>query len=242
MDFSSPHPLNNLYSQYPNLNALKSFSETAEISINLLRKYMAYDAGHDEAHIYRVVMNALWFAEPYPDADQEIVVVAALLHDLINVPKDSKDRKWASRRSADKVTELLSSHGVERSDDFFTGVHHAIAAHSWSAGIEPTTIEAKIVQDADRVDSLGFLGIARLFSVGGKMCREMFDQWDPHAEFRDKDELKYTLDHFYVKLDKIEAGMHTKWGKHLAKTRTSKMKAFIGEMISESVGLEYIAR
>ena len=111
------------------------------------------DPAHDLAHFRRVTATAknLCFEE---NAQIEVVLPAAWLHDLINVPKNDPKRSQASRLSARAATEFLEHQKYP--SQYLPAIAHAIEAHSFSAGIEPKTIEAKIVQDADRLDGLGF--------------------------------------------------------------------------------------
>jgi len=137
--------------------------------------------------------------------------------------------------SANKACELLNksfgwkdSYGHQEE-----AIAHAIQAHSWSADIEPETIEAKALQDSDRLDALGYLGLARLFSVGGALKRALFHPSDPLAMKRDLDEDRYTLDHFYTKLIHLQSTMKTPMGRRIAKYKTQKMLDFIGELNRE---------
>jgi len=89
------------------------------------------------------------------------------------------------------------------------GVHHAIHAHSFSANVLPQTIEAKILQDADRLEALGAIGLARVFYVAGQLNTQLFHPEDPLAEQRIADDTLYALDHFPLKLFKLPSLMHT---------------------------------
>ncbi|KPV47878.1 hypothetical protein SE17_41085, partial [Kouleothrix aurantiaca] len=110
------------------------------------------DAAHDLAHIRRVVGTATALAAA-ENADLWIVVPAAWLHDCVIVPKNSPDRARASGMAADAATEFLRGAGYP--PEFLPGIHHAIEAHSFSARIAPRTPEARVVQDADRLDAIG---------------------------------------------------------------------------------------
>src|ERR1700678_1644157 len=124
------------------------------------------DSAHDLSHIRRVVKTARDIAQREGGA-LEIVVPAAWLHDFVVVPKSSQDRARASRLSADAANALLREMGYP--SEWLAPIAHAIAAHSFSAGIEPETLEARIVQDADRLDALGAIGLARCFATAGAM-------------------------------------------------------------------------
>ncbi len=122
------------------------------------------DGSHDLAHLDRVWGNvqAIVTAE---GGDTEILAAAVLLHDCVAVEKNSPLRNQASRLAAEKAISLLT--GLRWPTDRRQAVAHAIEAHSFSAGIEPDTLEARILQDADRLDALGFMGVGPLFLHGG---------------------------------------------------------------------------
>lgn len=110
---------------------------------------------------------------------------------------------------------------------------YLIEAHSFSANIVPTTIEAKIVQDADRLDALGAIGIARCFSVAGRLSRSFYNEEEPIVISRSLDDQNYTLDHFFVKLLKIPHTLHTESAKKEAAQRLEFMKAFVDQFSLE---------
>ena len=116
-----------------------------------IQKQKSADSAHDTDHVQRVVINAEKFAQ-LENADLEIVIPAAWLHDCVAVSKDSSLRNQASKLSAEKAEQLLKewNYPLENID----AIKHAIEAHSYSANIKPLTLEAKIVQDADRIDSI----------------------------------------------------------------------------------------
>ncbi len=119
------------------------------------------------------------------------------------------------------------------SADKSDAVAHAIMAHSYSAGIEPRSIEARILRDADRLDALGAIGIARTFAVSGRLGRPLYDVTDPEAMRRPLDDASYALDHFAAKLLKLEDGMLTETGRYLAKQRTEFMRQFLATFLGE---------
>ncbi len=188
------------------------------------------DSAHDIAHITRVVKSAKQLCQE-ESADDEVIVAAAWLHDCVILPKDHPDRKTASTLAARKAAEFLS--GVDFPDQKIDAVSHAIEAHSYSAGIPPKTIEAKIVQDADRLDALGAVGIARCFLVGGSMGTALYHPDDPFCENRSPDDKSWSIDHFYSKLFKLPATMNTKSGKAEAEKRVAYMKAYLDKLSQE---------
>lgn len=188
------------------------------------------DSSHDIAHIKRVVKNAKKILSE-EKADPEVVIAAAWLHDCVILPKDHPNRKRASSLAAEKATDFLK--GIDFSVPKIQQVKHAIEAHSFSAGMEAETIEAKIVQDADRLDAIGAIGIARCLMIGGKLDRSLYNPEDPFCKNRPPDDGAWTIDHFYEKLFKLPDMMHTPAAKREAKRRIQLMKDFLSELKRE---------
>lgn len=188
------------------------------------------DTAHDLAHVQRVVSVAKRLAEE-EKAELAVVVPAAWLHDLVNLPKDHPERKKASTFAADEALTFLSS--VNYPEKYFKDIHHAICSHSFSAGIKPETIEAKIVQDADRLDALGAIGLARLFSITTQLQRPFYDLNDPFAENRDYDDKLNGIDHIHIKLKSIANTMNSDSAKTEAKRRMKFIDEFLHQLRSE---------
>ena len=189
------------------------------------------DPSHDFAHIERVLASALKIQQS-EGGDLDIIIPAVWFHDLINLPKDHPDRCNASLRSADRAVEILR-YQTNISDKVAQEIHHAIHAHSFSANILPQTPEAKILQDADRLDALGCIGMMRTFAVSGALKRPLFDPDDPLAQTRELDDTKYALDHFEVKLFKVAETLHTQTAKDIAEERVAFMRSFQFELLKE---------
>lgn len=192
-----------------------------------LVKKMTDDAAHDLSHIRRVVHNAVQFAEG-EGAALEVVLPAAWLHDCVVVPKDSPLRSKASRMAAETAVTFLRTHSYPT--QYLDGIAHAIAAHSFSAQIAPETIEAKVVQDADRLDAIGAVGIARAFIIGGQLGRPIYGEADPFCEEREPDDFTATVDHFYTKLFNLVDTMQTDAGRREAQARTQFMRDFLAQL------------
>ena len=188
------------------------------------------DPAHDVLHVKRVVAAAKKMALQ-ENAEMKIIIPAAWLHDLVNLPKDHPDRKKASLLAADAAIEFLKS--VQYPEKYFTGIHHAICAHSFSAGITPETIEAKIVQDADRLDALGAIGLARLFTVGSQLGRPFYSDVDPFALNRPLDDKVYGIDHIHIKLKQIAGSMNTASASKEAISRFKFIEDFLDELKKE---------
>ena len=128
-------------------------------------------------------------------ADLLILLTAAYFHDLVSLPKDHPGRSSSSLLSAEQTVVLLTETFEGFPPEKIEGVRHAIHAHSFSAKVEPLTPEAKILQDADRLEALGAIGLARVFYTGGQLSQPLFDAADPLALHREPDDSRYSLDH-----------------------------------------------
>ncbi|WP_331252776.1 HD domain-containing protein [Ruegeria lacuscaerulensis] len=190
---------------------------------------METDPAHDLAHLDRVWVNARAISDD--QTDMTVLLAASYLHDLVNLPKDDPDRHLASRKSASESEPILTSFGFSRAQ--IDATKHAIEAHSFSANIPPETPEARILRDADRLDALGAIGIARNFSVSGALGRTLYDAADPFAADRALDDLHYSLDHWKVKLLSLSDDMLTETGRQIAKARTARMIRFLHEFAEE---------
>lgn len=192
----------------------------------------AADGAHDLGHLDRVWRNARLIAMDEPGADADVLAAAAYFHDAVNLPKDSPDRARASVLSAELAVRELGAMGFEAAR--LGAVHHAIAAHSFSAGIAPETVEARILQDADRLEALGAIGIARMFLVAGQMGGGMFDPADPMALHRPLDDRRFALDHLEVKLFRVAQTMQTGSGRRMAAERAEWMASFRTRLLAEA--------
>lgn len=188
------------------------------------------DAAHDISHIKRVVKTTLYLSD-IEDANKEITLPAACLHDCVSVPKDSPRRAQASRLAATAAIEFLA--GIDYPGRYLPGIAHAIEAHSFSANIPCETLEARVVQDADRMDALGAIGVARCFSVGGQFGLPLFNPDDPFCERREPDERAWTIDHFYTKLLKLPETMQTEAGRVEAQRRAELMRDYLEQLRAE---------
>jgi uncharacterized protein len=188
------------------------------------------DGSHDFAHITRVWHNVLRI-QTGEGGDLKLLAAATLLHDCVAVEKNSKDRARASSLAADQAAQVLGNLGWTQPD--IAKVHHAIAAHSFSAGITPQTLEAKILQDADRLDAIGAIGIARCFYVAGRMGAALYDPSDPKAKHRPLDDRRFALDHFQTKLLTLSSGFQTRTGALLAQKRHEHLLRFLEDFAAE---------
>jgi uncharacterized protein len=202
--------------------------------IELVRPYYkTIDPAHDWAHIGRVAATARKLAEDTP-AHLECVLAAVYGHDLVNLPKDHPDRSRASVMSADAVEPLLREVGFE--DQEVALIKTAIIEHSFSRGSKPSCVESEIVQDADRLDALGAIGVLRCAAVNAKLGSSFYEPLDPLAQERELDDRKYMVDHYFVKLFKLPGLMNTIAGRELAHRRVKSMEAFLKTLVSEIRG------
>jgi uncharacterized protein len=192
---------------------------------------IADDGAHDLQHLHRVWHSAQALLQHYPQADALVVLAACYLHDLVNLPKNHPERQLASRQAAALAGVRLTEAGFP--PDRLAAVVHAIEAHSFSAGIAPQTLEARIVQDADRLDALGAIGLARLFYTAGRMGSALAHSDDPGAAQRSADDRAYALDHIECKLATLPATMQTEAGRALANERMEWLRDFRARFIGE---------
>jgi uncharacterized protein len=188
------------------------------------------DGSHDISHLQRVWNNAAAI-QAEDGGDAHVLFAATILHDCVPTEKNSSLRAQASRLSAEKAARVLSE--LDWPQAKIEAVAHAVAAHSFSAGIEPLTLEAKTLQDADRLDAIGMLGVARCFYVAGRMGSALYDPVDPHALERPLDDRRYALDHFRAKLLKLASGFRTATGARLARLRHDRLQRFLDEFADE---------
>ncbi|KPZ26005.1 HD domain-containing protein [Pseudomonas syringae pv. viburni] len=188
------------------------------------------DGSHDVSHLLRVWKNVCAIRDR-EGGDARVLMAATLLHDCVSVEKDSPFRAGASRLAAARARELLSDMGWD--EESIASVAHAVEAHSFSAAITPLTLEAKILQDADRLDSLGMIGVARTFYVSGRMGKYLYEPYDPHASQRPYDDKRFAVDHFHTKLLHLADGFQTRTGAQMAKVRHDRLKRFLDELMEE---------
>lgn len=192
---------------------------------------MAADSAHDIAHLDRVWANAQAIAASFDGIDHAALCAAAYLHDLVNLPKDAPNRAQASRLSAQAARPVMARLGLAAASVDLAC--HAIAAHSFSAGIAPQTPEARILQDADRLDALGAIGIARTFLVSGALARPLYDAADPFAQSRPLDESAFAIDHWPAKLLRLGEAMATDAGRRMARARLAVMRQYLHALAAE---------
>ncbi|MCR9366713.1 HD domain-containing protein [Vibrio antiquarius] len=198
--------------------------------LEFMQQEMQVDAAHDISHVQRVVNTAKKLAVE-EGADLSIVLPAAYLHDCFTYPKDHPNRKQSSIIAAKKAVAFLES--IDYPQQYHDAIAHAIEAHSFSANIRPNTLEAKVVQDADRLDALGAIGVTRCIQVSTEFDAQLYDDKDIFAQQRELDDKQFTLDHFQTKLFKIAETMNTKSARREAQKRKAFMQTYIEQLHDE---------
>jgi uncharacterized protein len=188
---------------------------------------------HDFQHILRVYKNAEMISKQEKSVDLDIVLAAALLHDLVVYPKGSTKTINSADDSAEIAKKILleyKNYPIEKIEK----IADAIKTHSYSKKLVPSTLEGKILQDADRLDAIGAIGLARTFSVGGSENRSLYNPIDPFCKSeRQLNDTQWTLDHVKSKLMVLKNSMHTKTAKKIAQERTEFMELFLNQLQKE---------
>lgn len=193
-------------------------------------KYKSIDPSHDFSHITRVVKTAQKLAAA-EKANVELVSAAAYLHDIVNLPKNHPDRSRASELASQMSRNILAEIGYD--EEMINAICVVVLEHSFSKGLRPSTIESAILQDADRLDALGAIGIMRTISCGTLMQASYYNVNDPLAKEREYDDKSFSLDHFYIKLYKLPELMNTEAAREEANYRIKFMNSFVDQLISE---------
>lgn len=188
------------------------------------------DASHDFSHILRVIKNCKELSVN-TDAQVKVLLTAALLHDVVNIPKNHPSRKEASKLAANKACLILDNFSY--SSDEISKISTIILEHSFSLGMKPSCLESEILQDADRLDALGAIGIMRTISCGAQFKAKYYSNEDPFSVDRELDDKKYTIDHFYKKLFKLPELMNTQKAKEEAILRRDYMTLFLEQLKME---------
>jgi uncharacterized protein len=213
---------------------VESFAPFEELARRLMATFESDgDGAHDWGHLVRVWRNVKEM-HTCEGGDLECLAAAVLLHDCVSVPKNSPERSMASRLAADKASSILTE--LEWDANRIQTVSGAILTHSYSAGMKPTSLEGRILQDADRLDAIGFVGIARCFYTAGRMGSQLYELSDPEGVGRVLDDVSFALDHFPLKLLRLAAGFQTPTGQRLAEQRHDACHQFYRGMLREICG------
>ncbi|HCE3707293.1 HD domain-containing protein [Vibrio parahaemolyticus] len=209
---------------------MTSLSQFEPLFLEFMQQEMQVDAAHDIEHVKRVVKTAKQLCDE-ENADIAIVLPAAYLHDCFTYPKDHPNRKQSSAIAAKKAIAYLES--IQYPQHYHDAIAHAIEAHSFSANIRPNTLEAKIVQDADRLDALGAIGVTRCIQVSTHFNAQLYNDNDMFAKERELNDKQFTVDHFQTKLFKIVDTMNTESAKLEANKRKAFMQTYLKQLYDE---------
>lgn len=179
---------------------------------------------HDFLHVVRVTALAKRIARE-EGADADVAGTAALLHELVNHPKGSARAKRSGEDAARAAARLL------RGERLREAVCACIRDHAFSKGVVPRTLEGRVLQDADRLDAIGAIGVARWAATCTEMARPFYDPGDPFCEKRAPDDALWGLDHFYRKLLRIR--FHTRSARAIARQRAAFLRRFLAQLRSE---------
>ena len=190
-------------------------------------------SGHDWWHIHRVRNNAIHIAKAY-EVNRFVVEMAALLHDIADHKLHGGDEEIGPR----KAREWMK--GLEVEENIQEQVIQIMEELSFSKGKTPTSFEGKIVQDADRLDAIGAIGIARTFAYGGFKKREIYNPEIPPISYASLEDYKKntnpTLNHFYEKLLLLKDMMNTEEGFKMAEQRHEFMESYLQQFYDEWEG------
>jgi uncharacterized protein len=185
------------------------------------------DVSHDFEHALRVLSNAEKISKK-EGGDFDIIVPAALFHDLVVYPKNHPDKHKSQEESAEAAEKILNTFGNFPKEKI-EKVKTCILECSFSKGIIPKLLESKILQDADGLEATGAISIMRTYSSTGQMKRPFYSSKDPFCENREPNASHFALDLFYERLLKVTDRMHTKTAKKIAKRRTDFLITFLKE-------------
>jgi len=189
--------------------------------------------GHSLNHLKRVYKNALKIAET-EECDVEVVKAAALLHDIArNLDADNPKGPCHAEEGAKMAQEILEKHDYTKEQK--ENIVHCIKVHRYSTGLKPETIEAGILQDADRLDALGATIIARVIHHSGWVKGPIHDpSIPPSKKYKGGAHTTTAINHFYEKILKIKPEtFNTKKGQELANNRYNYTKRFVEQFLKE---------
>jgi len=188
-------------------------------------------SGHDWYHVERVWKNAKKIQENENNGNQFVVEVSALMHDLVD------DKLFEKNEGFNRIQYFLEGEGVSQKD--MEEVFEVVDSISFSRQIQQSSLstESQIVQDADRLDAIGAVGVARAFAYGGNKGQPIFDPTLSIRKKMSKDEYRdgktSTIHHFYEKLLKVKDLMNTETGIQMAEKRHEFMEEFLIEFFEE---------
>jgi uncharacterized protein len=188
------------------------------------------DPSHDWLHVERVA-DSVRIIAPAEGADLVVSSAAALMHELVSLPKGHPE----AHRSAEQCA-LVAGHclgQLQVPEPVVRQITTCIEEHPFSRGIAPTTRESAVIQDADRLDAIGAIGIARCLATSGMLGRPFYSSEDPFCRARAADDHQWAIDHFYRKLLRIPEHLHTATARRLAEPRIAVMQSWLSVLEGE---------
>lgn len=220
------------------MRQLADFPRQAALWPLVVECLMPGELAHDRQHLLRVHRWALRLAAE-AGADPDCAGATALVHDLVFVAKDSPERATGGERSAAAAPALLAAAGY-RADEI-AAIAEAVRTSSWSRGLAPTAALGRVLQDADRLDAIGVVGLMRNLACAQHMARPdggsgFYHPDDPlhDDEARALDDRRWATDHCFAKLLRLAAGMHTAGARAEAARRHAFLLAWLDELRRES--------
>jgi len=189
------------------------------------------DPSHDINHALRVLALSEKIAKE-ENADLDVVVPAAIFHDVISYPKNHHKRLLSSGESAEFAKRILKKIRSFPKNKI-VNVVESINLCSFTKGLKPDFLEAKILQDADSLEAMGAISIMRTFASAGVMNNTFYDTLDPFCKKRKPDDSKNALDLFFTRLLVVQRRLHTKTAKDISKKRVEFLKTFLNELERE---------
>jgi len=187
-------------------------------------------SGHDWFHVERVYRIAVRIGKA-EKADMTILKPAVLLHDIARKKEDLGKIKCHAQEGAKMAKKILSN--LDYSKEKINQIAYAISVHRYKLQIKPKTLEAQILQDADRLDALGAINVGRVFSYGGEHRRPIYDPKIPPKPYYNSDATT-SLNHFFEKILKLKPKtFNTKTGRQIAKERYQYSKNFVKRFLLE---------
>ncbi len=212
-------------------------SQNYQELVSIAQQYIPKDdPAHDRGHVGRVLTNCLYIAK-HEWWDLDVIVAAALFHDVVNYPKNDPRASQSTNESAQFAVNILKELTWYPAQKI-PNVEYCITHCSFSKNLSHDTLESKVLQDADFLESIWAISLMRTFTSGGKTNRTLMHPTVPFPIGRDTDPHHYSFDLIRHRLLKIEDRMLTRTWKDLAKQRTEFLNAFVEQVKKELIILD----
>ena len=201
----------------------------------LIENYMLScmeDSAHGKDHIYRVLYQALRIAKTEENVDYDVLITACLLHDVGRKEQSADPKVCHAMAGAEKAYTFLMENGFDK--DFSEKIRHCIQAHRYRESNQPQTLEAKILFDADKLDVVGAMGIARTLLYKGKMEEPLYSLLeDGNVSDGTGDKEPSFFQEYKYKLEGLYSKFYTKKATELAKERQAAAADFYNSLYKE---------